>query len=114
MHLRAGQAKNVILFPVRNATWLLIQEDDGTLHVAQEAEYADGDRRKRMVPINDFVREGGPAPRHRLSAGTYKFSMYCGNDQMSGFGEIPPPPCSTAMVRFHNHRTFQLKVTIGR
>jgi hypothetical protein len=48
---------------VRDSCWTLIQNDDGTLHVEQEAEYRDGDQKKRIVPINDFMRENGPLPQ---------------------------------------------------
>jgi hypothetical protein len=48
---------------VRDSCWTLIQNDDGALHVEQEVEYRDGQRRKRVVPINDFMRENGPPPR---------------------------------------------------
>jgi hypothetical protein len=48
---------------VRTSRWRLIQNDDGTLHIEQEAEYRDGDRKRRVVPINQFMQEGGPPPR---------------------------------------------------
>ena len=48
---------------VRTSRWHLVQNDDGTLHVEQEAEYRDGDRKRRVVPINEFMQEGGPPPR---------------------------------------------------
>jgi hypothetical protein len=47
----------------RASSWKLVQCDDGTLHVEQEAEYWDGDRKKRLVPLSDFIQEKGPAPR---------------------------------------------------
>ena len=37
--------------------------DDGTLHVEQRVQYANGDKDQRIVPINDFMRESGPPPR---------------------------------------------------
>ena len=48
---------------VRDSLWTLIQNDDGTLHVEQKADYPDGDHRERTVPINDFMKESGPPPR---------------------------------------------------
>jgi len=36
---------------------------DGTLHVEQEAQYRDGDRKRRKLPINDFMCESGPPPQ---------------------------------------------------
>lgn len=48
---------------VRDSRWTLIQNDDGTLHVEQEAKYWNGNHRRRIVPINDFMREDGPPPR---------------------------------------------------
>ena len=48
---------------VRESCWTLIQMDDGTLHVERRAQYADGDQRQRVVPIDDFMREDGPPPR---------------------------------------------------
>jgi hypothetical protein len=48
---------------LRDSCWRLLQLDDGTLHVEQEAEYRNGERKKRIVPINDFMRESGPPPR---------------------------------------------------
>ena len=48
---------------LRDSRWSLVQNDDGTLHVEQEAEYADGDRKKRTVAINEFMLEAGPPPR---------------------------------------------------
>ncbi|MGC1305221.1 MAG: hypothetical protein WA840_22865 [Caulobacteraceae bacterium] len=47
----------------RQSRWTLIQEDDGSLHIEQEAEYPTGDHKKRIVPINDFMRETGPPSR---------------------------------------------------
>jgi hypothetical protein len=47
----------------RNSCWALVQHDNRTLHVEQEAQYSDGSRRQRTVPINDFMLEGGPPPR---------------------------------------------------
>jgi hypothetical protein len=48
---------------VRDSSWTLVQHDDRSLHVEQEATYhADGQARKRSVPINDFLRENGPPP----------------------------------------------------
>ena len=48
---------------VRTSRWDLIQQDDGTLHVEQHATDADGTKHRRIVPINDFMHEGGPPPR---------------------------------------------------
>jgi hypothetical protein len=48
---------------IRNSRWLLLQNDDGTLHVEQVAEYRHGGRQRRVVPINDFMQENGPPPR---------------------------------------------------
>jgi hypothetical protein len=48
---------------VRHSCWTLIQNDDGTLHVRQQADYPNGDRKERLVPINDFMRETGPPAR---------------------------------------------------
>ncbi len=48
---------------VRDSCWTLIQFDDLTLHVEQEVIQADGQQMKRITPINDFIREGGPPPR---------------------------------------------------
>ena len=48
---------------VRDSRWTLIQEDDGTLHVEQQASYSDGAQHRRVAPINDFMREVGPPPR---------------------------------------------------
>jgi hypothetical protein len=42
---------------------MLIQNDDGTLHIEQQADYPNGDHRERVVPINDFMLEGGPSQR---------------------------------------------------
>jgi len=55
---------------VRQSCWTLIQNDDRTLHVQQEVEYRDGGRQKRVLPINEFLIEGGPPPRwlHELIA----------------------------------------------
>ena len=47
----------------RTSCWTLIQNEDGTLEVEQEADYPDGAHRKRVVPINEFMLEGGPPPR---------------------------------------------------
>jgi hypothetical protein len=50
---------------VRDSRWTLVQHDDGSLHVAQEAKYHSDDKvLTRSVPINDFLRENGPPPRH--------------------------------------------------
>jgi len=48
---------------IRDSRWTLIQRDDGTLHVEHEAKYLDGDQKRRTVPINEFLLEGGPPPR---------------------------------------------------
>lgn len=47
----------------RASRWTLVQADDGTLHVEQEAEYWDGDRKKRLVPLAEFIQEKGLAPK---------------------------------------------------
>jgi len=47
----------------RASCWTLIQHDDGTLHVEQKAEYAEGEKRQRSVSINDFLKESGPPVR---------------------------------------------------
>jgi hypothetical protein len=48
---------------VRFSRWSLIQQDDGTLHVEQEAKYADGNTKRRLLPMNQFMLENGPPPR---------------------------------------------------
>jgi hypothetical protein len=48
---------------VRYSRWTLVQNDDGTLHVEQEATYPDGDHKKRVVAINHFMQEAGPPAR---------------------------------------------------
>jgi len=47
----------------RTSHWTLVQNDDRTLYVKQEAEFSDGARKQRTVSINDFMMEGGPPPR---------------------------------------------------
>ena len=47
----------------RDSRWTLIQQDDGTLHVEQEAKYPDGNQKRRTVSINEFMLESGPLPR---------------------------------------------------
>lgn len=47
----------------RKSCWTLVQDDDGALYVEQEAEYPDGDQQKRLVPLNEFMLESGPAVR---------------------------------------------------
>jgi hypothetical protein len=66
--LRAACEMKIVLFAshsgeVRTSWWHLVQKDDGTLHVEQVAEYRDGDHKRRVVPINEFMQEGGPPPR---------------------------------------------------
>lgn len=34
-----------------------IQNDDGTLHAEQEAEYRNGQPQKRTVPTSEFMRD---------------------------------------------------------
>ena len=48
---------------VRKSLWVLVQSDDRTLHVEQNAQYRDGARHQRTVSINDFMLESGPPPR---------------------------------------------------
>jgi len=39
---------------------VLIQKDDGTLHVGHESD-SQGERIEREVPLNDLMREGAGA-----------------------------------------------------
>jgi hypothetical protein len=48
---------------LRKSEWFLVQDDAGALLVEQNAVYRDGTMASRLVPISEFMGEGGPPPK---------------------------------------------------